>query len=411
VTHDIPRPSRTLIAASTATFLVLIALFCIAPPAVAQTPSQNVHAFGGAGFFGATNDRLLNRPLVGLASTPTGRGYWLVGRDGGVFAFGDAHYYGSTGDLRLTEPVVGMAATPSGHGYWMVASDGGVFAFGDARYLGSMGGRTLDQPIVAMARTASGRGYWLVGRDGGIFAFGDARFYGSTGRLRLAQPIVGIATTNSTDGYWLAARDGGVFAFGAARFAGSTSAASLGEHVVDIASNPSGGGYWTAATGADTGGYPDAHLPCEQAPYAISGYCTTPDGPYDWGPVPAVTPGWTVATTNSPRGYSYRNCTDWVAWRLEQLGVPSSLVQGLGNGGQWAANAVGRAGLVVSSTPRRGDAAVQSGNPGHVAFVEAVYADGAIQVSEYNRSFDGTYDDTRIGTPAQLGFSAFILFS
>ncbi len=48
--------------------------------------------------------------------------------------------------------------------------------------------------------------------------------------------------------------------------------------------------------------------------------------------------------------------------------------------------------------PMRGDAAVQPGNPGHVAFVEAVYADGSIRVSEYNRSFEGTYDDTRIGT-------------
>ena len=32
-------------------------------------------------------------------------------------------------------PVVGMAATPSGHGYWLVASDGGIFSFGDAEVL------------------------------------------------------------------------------------------------------------------------------------------------------------------------------------------------------------------------------------------------------------------------------------
>ncbi len=133
-------------------------------------------------------------------------------------------------------------------------------------------------------------------------------------------------------------------------------------------------------------------------------------GPYDWGPVPDTAPGWTVATTHSSRGYSYRNCTDWVAWRLEQFGVPDSSVRGLGNGGQWAANAVGRRGLTESAIPRRGDAAVQVGNPGHVAFVEAVYADGTIRVSEYNTWFDGTYD-TRTGSPAQLGFSVFIQFS
>ena len=36
-------------------------------------------------------------------------------------------------------PVVGMAATPSGHGYWLVASDGGIFSFGDAPFYGSTG--------------------------------------------------------------------------------------------------------------------------------------------------------------------------------------------------------------------------------------------------------------------------------
>lgn len=35
-------------------------------------------------------------------------------------------------------PIVGMAATPTGEGYWLVAADGGVFAFGDAQFLGGM---------------------------------------------------------------------------------------------------------------------------------------------------------------------------------------------------------------------------------------------------------------------------------
>ena len=39
----------------------------------------------------------LNSPIVGMAATPTGKGYWLVAGDGGVFTFGDAHFYGSTG--------------------------------------------------------------------------------------------------------------------------------------------------------------------------------------------------------------------------------------------------------------------------------------------------------------------------
>jgi N-acetylmuramoyl-L-alanine amidase len=75
-----------------------------------------------------------------------------------VFAFGDARYEGSAGDLTLNAPVVGMAATPDGRGYWLAASDGGVFAFGDARYEGSGGQRA----VVGIASTPDGGGYWTV---------------------------------------------------------------------------------------------------------------------------------------------------------------------------------------------------------------------------------------------------------
>jgi hypothetical protein len=64
----------------------------------------------------------------------------MVARDGGVFTYGHTGYFGSMGGKALHAPVVGMAATPDGKGYWLVASDGGVFAFGDAGYVGSMGG-------------------------------------------------------------------------------------------------------------------------------------------------------------------------------------------------------------------------------------------------------------------------------
>ncbi len=55
------------------------------------------------------------------------------------------------GGKPLTQPVVGIAATPDGHGYWEVASDGGLFAFGDANFYGSMGGKPLTQPVVGIA--------------------------------------------------------------------------------------------------------------------------------------------------------------------------------------------------------------------------------------------------------------------
>jgi hypothetical protein len=49
----------------------------------------------------------LNRPIVGLAATADGRGYWMVASDGGVFAFGDAHFYGSDVAQHL-KAVVGI---------------------------------------------------------------------------------------------------------------------------------------------------------------------------------------------------------------------------------------------------------------------------------------------------------------
>jgi hypothetical protein len=38
--------------------------------------------------------------------------------------------------IRSNAPIVGIAASPTGAGYWLVAADGGVFALGDAEYLG-----------------------------------------------------------------------------------------------------------------------------------------------------------------------------------------------------------------------------------------------------------------------------------
>src|SRR5581483_5566190 len=52
---------------------------------------------------------------------------------------------------RLHRPIVGLAASPTGAGYWFVASDGGIFNFGDAPFLGSAGGTPLPAGVVVMA--------------------------------------------------------------------------------------------------------------------------------------------------------------------------------------------------------------------------------------------------------------------
>jgi hypothetical protein len=76
----------------------------------------------------------------------------MVAADGGVFAFGDAVFKGSTGNIRLSSPIVAMAPTLTGQGYWLTAADGGIFSFGDAAFKGSAASQKLNRPVVSMAR-------------------------------------------------------------------------------------------------------------------------------------------------------------------------------------------------------------------------------------------------------------------
>jgi hypothetical protein len=226
---------------------------------VPTDPEDGYYVFGQQGeITGFGNDNYLaylngaqyfdlNSPIVGMAPTADGGGYWMIGSDGGVFSSGDAGFYGSTGGLHLNKPVVGMAPTPDGKGYWFVASDGGIFAYGDASFYGSRGGQPLNKPIVGMTATPDGKGYWLVASDGGIFSYGDAGFFGSTGSIKLNKPVVGMTPTPDGRGYWFVATDGGIFAYGDAGFYGSTGSIKLAAPIVGMTPTPDGKGYWFVA--------------------------------------------------------------------------------------------------------------------------------------------------------------------
>ncbi len=283
---------------------------------------------GDAAFFGSTGGMPLNRPIVGMAATPDGRGYWLVASDGGIFNYGDAAFFGSTGGMPLNRPIVGMAATPDGRGYWLVASDGGIFNYGDAAFFGSTGGMPLNRPIVGMAATPDGRGYWLVASDGGIFNYGDAAFFGSTGGMPLNRPIVGMAATPDGRGYWLVASDGGIFNYGDAAFFGSTGGMPLNRPIVGMAATPDGRGYWLVASDGGIFNYGDAAffgstggMPLNRP---IVGMAATPDGRGYWlvasdggifnyggistegstATLPTTTTTTTTTTLSPPAGYT-----------------------------------------------------------------------------------------------------------
>ncbi len=171
---------------------------------------------------------------------------------------------------------------------------------------------------------------------------------------------------------------------------------------------------------ASDGGYPHADAPCY--PYSIdqiTGICKD----YDWR-IPTkdssgrIT-GWPYWTE---RGYGARNCTDFVAWKLQTLGVSDTKTRGLGHGGQWHTFA-SKNGLSTGEEPRVGAAAVKPATYkadgsietyGHVSLIKSIQrnSDGtiaSITIEEYNQRLDGTFG-SRTGKPSELGFSQYVYF-
>jgi len=298
-----------------------------------------------------------------------------------VFSFGDAHFYGSMGGHPLNQPIVGMASTADGKGYWLVAADGGIFSFGDATFYGSMGGHPLNQPVTGMASTHNGRGYWLVAADGGIFAFGNAHFYGSTGNIVLNDPVTAMTAAPDGRGYMLVATDGGIFAFGSVGFYGSLGGGLDGDPhdvppVAGMALTPDARGYWLLE--------PDGWS------YSFSNPGTPP---------PSATAATIVSVANSQvasdpdRGNfcnPYGPCEEWCSlfatWVWERAGVPIPEYPFTGDIYTWAADDTGV--LPPAAVPQPGDIVLYGTGPWstatslHAGVVVQVWPDGAIVTVE-----------------------------
>jgi hypothetical protein len=82
-----------------------------------------------------------------------------------------------------------MAATPSGKGYWLVASDGGIFNYGAANFYQTKIGRV---PVAGMTPARDGKGYWIARVDGTVAGFGSATDLGGLPKAPNG-PIVGMA--------------------------------------------------------------------------------------------------------------------------------------------------------------------------------------------------------------------------
>ncbi len=107
---------------------------------------------------------------------------------------------------------------------------------------------------------------------------------------------------------------------------------------------------------------------------------------YQWYNMPTESQGGGF----SPFNYYYRECVDFVAWRLNRdagsTSAPfkwtwSSLTPSGGNASNWA-NAWSSHGWPTSKTPVVG--AVAWFNFNHVAYVQSVGGDGSVVLEEYN---------------------------
>lgn len=235
-----------------------------------------VGAGGGAPELGGLARHMrLSEPVVGMAATPDGKGYWLATAGGNVFNFGDARLFGraAPAEVQRVGHMVGMAATIDGKGYWLVSSQGRVLNFGDARPFGSLRLAQLvaaDMSVTGITATPQGGGYWVVGSNGRIFCFGDAHCYSR--HTAAAPKVVGLAPTPAGKGYWLATSTGQVLAFGDAPLRRSAGRAGVnapggrgrarmdlarapGAPVVGIAASRTGAGYWLANGNGSTLGF------------------------------------------------------------------------------------------------------------------------------------------------------------
>jgi hypothetical protein len=353
------------------------------PGAPAARSTSDVHgsayadagvlARGDAAFYGSpTAGAPLSAPVVGMAATHDGAGYWLIAADGGIFSYGDAHFYGSAGSLPIQAPVVGLAPTADDRGYWTVALDGGIFAYGDAQFYGSMGASVLNQPIVAMTPTPDGKGYWLVASDGGIFSFGDAAFYGSTGLQSIPASVAGMALTPDAQGYWLAGSDGSVFPFGDAVSYGDNTAASPTQPIAGITATPDGKGYWLLE--------PDA-------------FPTGFSHPGGGGAIVAAAASQVAGNPYQSQGLfcnAYGPCEAWCAlfatWAWEAGGVPIPRYAFTGAVYSWAAANTSVYSASQHAAP--GDAVLYGTGPWstatsvHMGIIAQVWPDGAIVTIE-----------------------------
>ena len=158
------------------------------------------------------------------------------------------------------------------------------------------------------------------------------------------------------------------------------------EELVRLRSQGAGGGKYITAPGGGGGGYPWGHIV-----------------------------GCYTEACADPWRLFYSECTSYVAWKLSSQGYGVQSFAGQGHAYQWPSTTSTWKGVSQSSTPKDGAAAVFPANTngaawtGHVMYVEQVYGNGTILISEYNWDGRGSFS-TRELSPSEYSGTTFISF-
>lgn len=119
----------------------------------------------------------------------------------------------------------------------------------------------------------------------------------------------------------------------------------------------------------NNGGYPYANYAFSMVPYG----CGPGEGPDRWG-------------------YCTRQCVSYAAWAVERSGRQAPMYYGNAKSWVYAAPASWQ-----FNTPQAGDVGVATGGGfGHVAYVEAVYGNGTMRISQYNAQVTGEYSEATV---------------
>jgi surface antigen/peptidoglycan hydrolase CwlO-like protein len=95
-------------------------------------------------------------------------------------------------------------------------------------------------------------------------------------------------------------------------------------------------------------------------------------------------------------GMYNRECVSYAAFKVAASGRYMPYWGGRGNANKWDDNARA-AGIPVDNSPRAGDVAISNaGYYGHAMYVEHVYDDGRILISQYNGDWTGKYSEAVI---------------